>query len=110
MDRAVDKDATTKLGICNKKSRGIQLVAGLGAEDRGRTDVAVRQAAVGITIRGVEAARETTDDFLGREFLDGLLIGSDDGLGLLLSASSQRKREKKANREFIGHVQFPGWC
>lgn len=83
MDGAVDEDTTGELGVFDEETRGVELVAGLGAEDAGGADQAVVHLVEGVTVGGVEAAGETAHDFLVGELLNGFIFGVDDGLGLL---------------------------
>ena len=82
VDRAVDEDTTGEFSVGNEEPTGVELVAGLRAEDRWSTDVTVDGATVSIAIGGIEATGETADDFLVGEFLDRGIIGVDDGLRL----------------------------
>lgn len=50
VDRAVNKDTTRELGIGHEEPTGIQLVTGLGSENRWDTNVAGCHAAVGIAV------------------------------------------------------------
>lgn len=63
VDVAVDKDAAGELGVVDKEARGVEFVAGLGAEDGGAADAAVVHALKGVAVGGVEAAGEATEDF-----------------------------------------------
>jgi hypothetical protein len=79
---AVDENPAGELRIRNEEPARIELVACLRAEDGRRADIAVGHACEGIAVGGVEASRETTDDFLGRVGFYRGAVGVDDGLGL----------------------------
>ena len=81
VDGAVDEDAAGELGVLDEKARGVELVAGLRAEDAGDADVAGGDLGEGVAVGGVEAAREAAHYFLVGVCEEGLLVGSDDSLG-----------------------------
>jgi hypothetical protein len=85
VNRAVDKDTPGELGIRHEEAAGIELVAGLRAEDGWGADVTVRHAPVGVAVGGVEAAGEAADYFLGWVVLLGFAVGVDYGLGLIMA-------------------------
>ena len=85
VNRAVDKDTPGELGIRHEEAAGIELVAGLRAEDGWGADVAVCHALVGVAVGGVEAAGEAADYFLGWVVLLGFAVGVDYGLGLIMT-------------------------
>ena len=87
MDGAVDEDTARELSVFDEEARGVELVAGLGAEDAGGPDQAVIHLVEGITVGSVEAAGETTHDFLVGELLNRFIVGVNDGLGLLHRSS-----------------------
>jgi hypothetical protein len=77
VNRAVDEDTTGELGISNKETTRIELVACLRSEDGGCADVAVGHAPVGIAVGGVEAAREAADYLLFGVVLLGFAVDCD---------------------------------
>jgi hypothetical protein len=85
VNRAVHKDTPGELGIRHEEAAGIELVAGLRAEDGWCADVAVGHAPVGVAVGGVEAAGEAADYFLGWVVLLGFAVGVDYGLGLIMA-------------------------
>lgn len=88
VDRAVDEDATGKAGVLHEEARRVELVARLGAEDRGCADAARLQAGEGVSIGGVEAPGETAEDFLGGVRSEGGLVGGDYRLRLQMLEKS----------------------
>lgn len=63
VDIAVDEDAAAELGVVDEEAAGVQLVAGLGAEDGEAADGGCGGARVGVAVRGVEAAGEAAHYF-----------------------------------------------
>ena len=86
VDGAVDEDAAAEFGVGDEEARGVEHVAGLGAEDGGAPDEARVHFGPGVAVGGVEAAGEAAHDFeVG--FLFG---GVDDGLGLFCGERGRR--------------------
>ena len=79
VDRAVDEDTAGEFGVGDEEAGRVEFVAGLRAEDRGSADGG--EFGVGITVRGVEAAGESAEDFLIGVGLEGGVVGVYHGLG-----------------------------
>lgn len=71
------------LGVGDEEAGGVELVAGLGAENAGSADLTGGDFAVSGAVGGVETAGKTTDYFEVRP--EG--CGVDDGLRLLVCFS-----------------------
>lgn len=82
VDRTVHKDAAGELCVFDKEPSRVELVARLASKHGRDADQSGAHLIVGVAVRGVEAAREPADDFLGRVSVEGGIVGVDYGLGL----------------------------
>lgn len=78
MDIVVDGDTAREFGVGNEEARGVELVAGLAAEDGWVANRARCCAAMGVTVGDIGTVGEVAEDFeVG--LLEG---GANDGSGL----------------------------